>query len=84
MLNPTEENACFEKRCVFIEAEVVGQIPSHEGDHELIWVDFDHAISILSHESHRWALWGYTQPGASQCSQDSNVLPVKLTGSPRW
>jgi len=57
-----EENTCFEKRCVFMEAEVVGQVPSHEGDHELIWADFDHAISMLSHESHRWALRGYTQP----------------------
>lgn len=55
-----EENACFEKKSVFIEGEVVGDIPSHEGDHELIWVDFDHAISMLSHESHRWALRGYT------------------------
>jgi 8-oxo-dGTP diphosphatase len=60
-----DEKACFEKRCVFIEAEVVGQIPSHEGDHELTWVEFDHAVSMLSHESHRWALRGYIQPGTS-------------------
>ena len=51
-----EENACFEKRCVFMEAEVVGQIPSHEGDHELIWVDFDHAIGMLSRSSEFYQL----------------------------
>jgi 8-oxo-dGTP diphosphatase len=65
-----EENACFEKRCVFIEADAVDQIETHESDHELIWVDFDHAISMLSHESHRWAIRGYTQPDASPCGQD--------------
>ena len=59
IVSSSEENACFEKRCVFMEAKVVGQIPSHEGDHELIWVDFEHAIGMLSHESHRWALRGY-------------------------
>lgn len=54
-----EENACFEKRCVFIETEVVALIPSHESDHELIWVNLDQALSMLTHESHRWALRGY-------------------------
>jgi len=70
-----EENACFEKRCLFIDAEVVDQIPSHEGDHELIWVDLDHAIGMLSHESHRWALEGSTQSGPSQCRHDSTPSP---------
>ena len=53
-----EENACFEKRCVFMEAEVVGRTSSEESDHELIWVEPDDAVSMLSQESHRWALRG--------------------------
>jgi len=53
-----EEHTWFEKRCVFIEAEIVGQVPSHERDHELVWVDLDHAISMLSHTSQRWVLRG--------------------------
>ena len=61
-----EENACFEKRSVFIEADVVGQIPSRESDHELIWVELDDAVSILSQESHRWALQGYRPLGRSK------------------
>ena len=66
-----EENACFEKRCVFLEAEVVGQAPSRDGDHELIWVDFDRAIGMLSPESHRWALRAYAQPDAPLPSKPS-------------
>ena len=60
-----EENACFEKRSVFMEAEVVGQVPSRESDHELIWVELDNAVSMLSQESHRWALQGYRPLGRS-------------------
>jgi 8-oxo-dGTP diphosphatase len=71
IVHPAEEKACFEKKRVFIEAKVVRQIPAHEGDHELTWVDFDHAISMLSHESHRWALRAfYAQPCASHFAQD--------------
>jgi len=66
-----EENVCFEKRCVFIEAEVLSQIPLHESDHDLIWVDLDQAISVLSHESHRWVLRRYARPGTSQEGHDS-------------
>ena len=55
-----EENACFEKRCVFIEAEVICKVPSYERDHELIWVSLAQAISMLSHESHRYAVQRYT------------------------
>lgn len=49
-----EEHICFEKRCVFLEAEVIGQVIEHEPDHELRWVSLDQAISMLSPESHRW------------------------------
>ena len=56
-----EENTCFEKQCVFIEADVVGQTASHESDHQLIWVDLDQAIRILSPESHRWILQSYSR-----------------------
>jgi hypothetical protein len=45
-------------------------MPSHESDHELIWVDLGHAISMASHESHRWALSGYIQAGPSPCGHD--------------
>jgi 8-oxo-dGTP diphosphatase len=65
-----EEDVCFEKRCVFIEADVTDQTPSHESDHELIWVDLHNAISVLSHESHRWALRNYSPPGASHEGHD--------------
>jgi 8-oxo-dGTP pyrophosphatase MutT (NUDIX family) len=65
-----EEDACFEKRCVFIEAKIVGQVPSQECDHELVWVDLDHAFRLLSQESQRWALRTYTQQDASRYNED--------------
>jgi 8-oxo-dGTP diphosphatase len=61
-----EENACFEKKSVFIEAEVIGEVQSRERDHELVWVSLDHAVSLLSHGSHRWALRRYPQANTSQ------------------
>ena len=49
--------AHFEKRCTFMDAEIVraGATPS-ESDHELIWVSHARAREILAHESQRWAV----------------------------
>jgi 2-polyprenyl-3-methyl-5-hydroxy-6-metoxy-1,4-benzoquinol methylase/8-oxo-dGTP pyrophosphatase MutT (NUDIX family) len=68
-----EENVCFEKRCLFVEAEIIGQVLANERDHELIWADPDRAISLLSHESHRWAVRHYLQADASQYREDSST-----------
>jgi 8-oxo-dGTP diphosphatase len=51
-----EERTCFEKRCVFVEADVVRHETSMEADHELYWIDVGHLLDSLSHESHRWAV----------------------------
>jgi len=52
---PEEEH--FEKRCVFFEAEVVGEPGgATEPDHELVWEPLDSDFSTLAHESHAWAL----------------------------
>ena len=51
-----EENACFEKISEFFEAKPIGHGAATEPDYELIWVDLDQAIKLLSHESHRWAV----------------------------
>jgi len=51
-----EWNTCFQKSCVFIEAEIVGQVYSHERDHEHVWVDLDHAIGMLSRSSEFYQL----------------------------
>jgi len=51
-----EEGACFEKRCSFVQAKVVGQVSLREADHELIWVTIDQAVRMLSHQSQCWAI----------------------------
>jgi 8-oxo-dGTP diphosphatase len=33
-----EENACFEKRSVFITAQVTGKLAKRDHDHQLIWL----------------------------------------------
>ena len=68
-----EEGACFEKRCVFIEAEVIGEGLAHEHDHKLIWVTLDDAVTMLSHDSHRWALRRYTGSDTSRFHEDSST-----------
>jgi hypothetical protein len=50
------EKACFEKRSVFIAAEVTAQEMSIEPDHELVWLHPDEALNTLSPASHRWAV----------------------------
>ena len=68
-----EEHTCFEKRCVFVEAEVIGQVLEHEPDHELVWVSVDQALSTLSPESHRWAVGQYTEPDCPEHHADSST-----------
>jgi 8-oxo-dGTP diphosphatase len=51
----------FEKRCTFVDATVVGPDTSRlEPDHELLWVDAERACEVLTHESHGWAVSGWT------------------------
>ena len=50
------ENACFEKRSVFIAAGITAHGMSTEPDHELVWLHPDQALNTLSPESHRWAV----------------------------
>jgi len=68
-----EEAACFEKQCEFFEAELIGQVLAHEQDHELRWVTLDDAVTLLSHESHRWALRRYTGSHTSRFHEDSST-----------
>jgi 8-oxo-dGTP pyrophosphatase MutT (NUDIX family) len=47
----------IEKSSMFFAAVVEGHRPGlPEPDHEVLWVGFDEAASLVSHESHRWAL----------------------------
>jgi 8-oxo-dGTP diphosphatase len=51
------EGTLFEKRSVFVECSPAGLVAaSCEIDHELVWVGFDAAVLLLSHESHCWAV----------------------------
>jgi len=50
------ENACFEKRSVFIAAKVVASVEQIELDHHLVWVDPLEAVNRLAHASHGWAV----------------------------
>lgn len=68
IVHSREENACFEKRCVFIEAGLVSQEAPREPGHELIWLDAEDAVSALSHQSHRWALQRCTQASFAEDS----------------
>jgi 8-oxo-dGTP diphosphatase len=51
------EQTFFEKRCTFVDATVSGSDTSRlEPDHELLWVDADRAVELLTHEGHGWAV----------------------------
>ena len=51
-----KEATHFEKRSTFFEAEIDGNDLAHlEADHETLWLGFDTAKQLLSHDSHRWA-----------------------------
>ena len=68
-----EENACFEKRCVFLEADLIRQESAHEPDHELTWVDHDRAVATVSPESHRWALRRCVPTAAPHYHEDNST-----------
>lgn len=51
-----EEKQYFEKICEFVDAEILRTVKPTEPDHELLWTDQDQALSLLSHEAHRWAI----------------------------
>lgn len=51
------EQIHFEKRSTFVDARVLSVDTSYlEPDHEVLWVDADHACELLTHESHGWAV----------------------------
>ena len=53
----TVEGKHFEKRCIFMQAEIVSSAGTPtERDHELVWVSREEACKILAHESQRWAV----------------------------
>jgi 8-oxo-dGTP diphosphatase len=56
------ERTLFQKRSTFIagECECSGAAPSEPG-YELVWIDPEAAIGVLSHESHRWAVRQWLQ-----------------------
>jgi 8-oxo-dGTP diphosphatase len=60
------EQIHFEKRSIFIDGvcERWGLRPT-EPEYELLWVDSETAIRVLSPESHRWAVGQATDP--AQC-----------------
>ncbi len=55
---PSEaEDASFEKRCTFFDAEIVGERPAAmEPGHQTLWLAADAAGQHLSHESQAWAV----------------------------
>jgi hypothetical protein len=49
--------ASAEKTSAFLVAVVEGHRPGQpEPGHDVLWVGFGEAASLVSHESHRWAL----------------------------
>lgn len=56
IVGSVSENACFEKRSIFIEARVVGNALSVEEDHELLWLQPAQALDVLAPASHRWCV----------------------------
>ena len=51
------EQTHFEKRCTFVDADVLGPDTSRlQADHELVWTDAETACATLTHESHAWAV----------------------------
>ena len=51
------EQTHFEKRCTFVDADVIGPDESKlQPDHEVLWVDSPTACTMLTHECHAWAV----------------------------
>lgn len=51
-----EHGALFAKNSAFIAAEVVGGCSPSECDHQLLWLEPEEAVRLLTHESHKWAV----------------------------
>jgi 8-oxo-dGTP pyrophosphatase MutT (NUDIX family) len=51
-----EERTHYRKRCTFFLAEVSGSSGLGEPDHELRWLSPREAVTLLPHESQRWAV----------------------------
>jgi 8-oxo-dGTP diphosphatase len=50
-------HAHYEKRCTFVDADVVGPPAApDEVDHELLWLEPHIAVRTLAHPSHAWAV----------------------------
>jgi 8-oxo-dGTP diphosphatase len=60
------EKSHFEKRCTFLECAIEGidRGGLHAG-HEVLWVPTRSAASLLTHESHGWAIAQWMARGAS-------------------
>jgi len=57
LVHSRAELTYFEKTSAFFAPVVEGHRPGlPEPGHEVLWVRFDEAASLVSHESHRWAL----------------------------
>lgn len=55
------ENTCFEKRCTFVSALLIGLTTAEESDHELMWMALDGAMHALTHGSHQFAVQRLSQ-----------------------
>jgi len=52
-----DEQTHFRKRCTFFRAELASEERGRgERDHALLWVPAKQAISLLRHESQKWAI----------------------------
>jgi 8-oxo-dGTP diphosphatase len=52
-----DERTHFRKRCTFFRAELLTEeISGGESDHTLLWISAKQAVSLLRHESQRWAV----------------------------
>jgi 8-oxo-dGTP diphosphatase len=63
LVHARDEDVCHEKRCVFLEAKVTGQLAPREPDHWLVWLTLDEARERLTHGSQRWAVEQVTLAG---------------------
>lgn len=53
----TAEQMHFEKRSIFVEAVLTGTSSTKcEPDHALLWVAVEQAVTVLTNQSHRWAV----------------------------
>ena len=55
------EKAHYEKRSTFIECSIEGTDRSRlHPDHEVLWVDAESGVRLLTHPSHGWAVREWT------------------------